>query len=170
MHRLTALALALMVSGCGATGSSPTDAPSQAASQAAGVEPSTSPDPTASPTSAADPDGTFVFVPGVMDCPGEVGGQCPSTSIAEALAEPGMPGIPLLMDGAILIEPDGSVWLCQRLTEDSPPSCDGARLVFENFELMAPSPEDLEAMALKELDGFRWVNDVTIMGEVTPGT
>ena len=153
MHRVLWLALALVVTGCGLTTSSPTDAGDLPAS----------PDATASPTSVAEPDGTLVFVPAIIDCPG----GCPSSSVSEALAEPGTPGTPLLVDGAVLIEPDGSAWLCERLTDDSPPSCDGARLLFENIELYAPS---LEANGVQELEGVQWLDNVTIPGEVTLGT
>jgi hypothetical protein len=153
MHRVLWLALALVVTGCGLTTSSPTDAGDLPAS----------PDATASPTSVAEPDGTFVFVPAIIDCPG----GCPSSSVSKALAEPGTPGTPLLVDGAVLIEPDGSAWLCERLTDDSPPSCDGARLLFENIELYAPS---LEANGVQELEGVQWLDNVTIPGEVTLGT
>jgi hypothetical protein len=44
--------------------------------------------------------------------------------------------------------------------------CDGASLRFENVDLYAPS---LEANGVQELDGFRWLDDVTIPGEVMPG-
>jgi hypothetical protein len=160
MHRLLSLALALVVTGCGITMSSQTDAQPQAASQAGNL--SASPAATGSPRSVAEPDGVFVFVPAVIDCPG----GCPTSSVSQALAEPGTPGTPLLVDGAVFIEPDGSAWLCERLTGDSPPSCDGASLRFENVDLYAPS---LEANGVQELDGFRWLDDVTIPGEVMPG-
>lgn len=160
MHRLLWLGFALLVTGCGVTVSSPTDDPSKAPSQAEDL-PAT-PDTTAAATSLPEPDGVFVFVPAVIDCPG----GCPTSSVSEALAEPGMPGTPLLVDGAVLIEPDGSAWLCERLTDSSPPSCDGARLLFENIELYAPS---LEANGVQESDGLRWLDDVTIPGEVMPG-
>jgi hypothetical protein len=160
MHRLLSLGLALVVTGCGVTMSSPTNAPSLATSQA--EELPASPDATASPRSAAEPDGIFVFVPAIIDCPG----GCPTSSVSQALPEPGTPGTPMLINGAVLIESDGRAWLCERLTEDSPPSCDGARLLFENVELYAPS---LEANGVRELDGLRWLDDVTIPGEVMPG-
>jgi hypothetical protein len=160
MHKLLSLALALVVTGCGITMSSQTDAQSQAASQAGNLF--ASPAATGSPRSVAEPDGVFVFVPAVIDCPG----GCPTSSVSQALAEPGTPGTPLLVDGAVFIEPDGSAWLCERLTGDSPPSCDGASLRFENADLYAPS---LEANGVQELDGFRWLDGVTIPGEVMPG-
>jgi hypothetical protein len=161
MHRLLWLGLALVVTGCGITLSSPSGVPSQAPSQAG--DPLTSSDATASHRTVAEADGIFVFVPAVIDCPG----GCPTSSVRQALAEPGTPGTPLLVDGAVLIEPDGSAWFCERLTDDSPPSCDGARLLFENAELYAPS---LEANGAQELDGLQWLDDVTIPGEVMPGT
>lgn len=161
MARVFVFVIALLVASCSTT-PPPTHAPSQASQ---GVDDlAVSPEATASPSDVAEPDGTFVFTPAAIDCPG----GCPTSSVSEALAEPGMPGIPLLVDGAVLIEPDGSAWLCERLTADSPPSCDGARLLFENLELFAPSPQDLEALGVQELGGFRWLSDVTLPGEVTP--
>lgn len=160
MQGLLRLAVALVMTGCGVTVSSPTDPPSPSTSQAV-AEPPASSDLSASPPSVVDPDGTFVFVPAAIDCPG----GCPTSSVSEALAEPGVAGTPLLVEGAVLIDPDGSAWFCEGLSEDSPPLCNGARLLFDNAELYAPS---LEANGVQELDGVRWLDHVTIPGEVTP--
>jgi hypothetical protein len=161
MHGLLRLAVAVVMTGCGVTVSSPTDSSSPSTSQAA-AEPPASSDLTASPQSDVEPDGMFVFVPAAIDCPG----GCPTSSVVEALAEPGVAGTPLLVEGAVLIDPDGSAWFCEGLTDDSPPLCNGARLLFDNVELYGPS---LEANGVQELDGVQWLDDVTIPGEVTPG-
>jgi hypothetical protein len=162
MHGLLRLAVALVMTGCGVTVSSPTDSQSPSTSQAV-AEPPASSDRTASPPpSVVEADGTFVFVPAAIDCPG----GCPSSSVSEALAEPGVAGTPLLVEGAVLIDPDGSAWFCEGLSEHSPPLCSGARLLFDNVELYAPS---LEVNGVQELDGVQWLDDVTIPGEVTPG-
>jgi len=159
MSRVIGVALALLVSGCGAIGSSPSDGPSQASSQAPASDPAGE-DASPSPASVAEPDGTFVFVPMMIDCPG----GCRTSSVSKAFAEPGVPGNPRLIAGALVIEPDGTAWLCEFLTGVSPPGCGGIRLRFDNIELYGPS---LETAELQEVRGLRWLDSVTISGEVT---
>jgi hypothetical protein len=95
-----------------------------------------------------------------MDCPGSPDG-CPSYTVGKAIAEPGQPGIPILVDGYVLIDPDGSGWYCETLTDSAPPQCAGARLAFDGLDLMDPA-------AFEELDGVRWSEQVQLLGEVTP--
>jgi hypothetical protein len=160
VHHLIRLTFVLALTGCAASTSTTTEPPPETTDVPASV--SASADPTESPSTAPiDADGTFLFTPAVIDCPD----GCPTSSISEALGDPGMPGIPMLVDGAILVEPDGTAWLCEGLTDASPPECDGARLRFENIDLYAPSMELQEA---EELDGVRWIPDLTLPGEVTP--
>jgi hypothetical protein len=159
------LLIALLVASCSTT---PPSTPSPSQASQGNDDLAASPEATASPSEVAEPDGTFVFTPGAMDCPGNPGGLCPSYTVAEAMAVPRQPGIPIAVDGYVLIEPDGSAWFCERLSADSPPSCDGTRLRFENLELFAPSPQDLEAHGMQELDGVRWSEQVQLLGEVTP--
>ena len=158
MHRLLLVGCALVMTGCGVT---PPGSTSTQSSTSSPADTGASPGATASATAEAEADGVFVFVPAVIDCPG----GCPESSISEALAEPGTPGTPMLVNGAVLIEADGSAWFCERLSEDSPPSCEGSRLLFENAEDYGPS---LEVNGVQELDGVRWLDDVTITGEVAP--
>ena len=164
MRRLHLLTLTLAMTGCAGATPTPSEAPSHAPSQAVGESLGSSPDATVSPRPAAETGGTFVFIPSVIDCPE----GCPIFSVSEALAEPQFPGVPITIRGAVVIEPDGSAWLCERLTGGSPPACDGVRLEFENIELWAPTPSSLEDNGGQELDGVRWL-EVRINGEVTPG-
>jgi hypothetical protein len=96
-----------------------------------------------------------------MDCPG----GCPSYSIPEAIALPRTPGEPMLVNGYLLIEPDGSGWYCETLTDSAPPHCAGDRLEFDGLDLMGQiAVEELT----EELDGVRWSEGLQFLGEVTP--
>ena len=148
--------ITMLLAGCGAAASqAPSAAPTASQSQA---EATPSETPSAAPSSSqVEAGGVFVFTPGIMDCPG----GCPSYSVAEALVEPGQVGIPILVDGHVLIEPDGSVWYCKTLTESEPPQCGGQRLEFDGVDLMDPA-------TFEELDGVRWSEQVQLLGEVRP--
>lgn len=155
------LALAIVMVGCGGTVSgsrspSPTTPEGETATSTAAGSPS----PTAS-AFPAEAGGVFVFTPGIMDCPGEPGGLCPSYTVAEAIVEPGQPGNPLIVRGFVLIEPDGTGWYCQTLTDSAPPQCAGQRLAFDGLDLMDPA-------MFEELDGVRWSEEAQLLGEVRP--
>jgi hypothetical protein len=146
------LALSVILVGCGAT-----------------VSETASPSPTAAAASAsqAEAGGTFMFTPGAMDCPANPGGLCPSYTVAEAIAAAGQPGTPLIVDGYALIEPDGTAWYCEMLTDSTPPQCAGERLAFDGLDVMGLEA-DLAAWGVEELDGVRWSDEVRLLGEVTP--
>ena len=159
MNAAQLLVLTIILAGCGAavfeTASPiPTTPESQSATTTAPDRPS----PAAS-ASQAEAGGVFVFTPGIMDCPGTPDG-CPSYTVAEAIAEPGQLGIPILVDGYVLIEPDGTGWYCETLTDSAPPQCAGERLAFDGLDLMDPA-------TFEELDGVRWSEQVQLLGEVT---
>ena len=167
MNAARLLGLAIIMAGCDATASeTPTpSSPALGSERAAAASETGSRTAPASPTPADSgpqvaPGGVFVFTPGIMDCPGSPDG-CPSYTVAEAIAEPGQPGIPIIVDGYVLIEPDGSGWYCQTLTDSSPPQCAGERLAFDGLDLMGEA-------GLEELDGVRWSEQVQLLGEVTP--
>jgi hypothetical protein len=155
------LALTIILVGCGATVSeSPSRNPTTPVSETATSTAPDSPSPAAS-ASQVEAGGVFVFTPGIMDCPGSPGGLCPSYTVAEAIAVPRQPGIPILVDGYVLIEPDGTAWYCETLTDSAPPQCAGERLAFDGLELMDPA-------GFEDLDGVRWSEQVQLLGEVTP--
>ena len=123
-----------------------------------------SPSPAAS-ASQAEVAGVFVVTPGAMDCPGEPGGLCPSYTVAEAIDVPRQPGISISVVGYVLIEPDGTGWYCETLTDSAPPQCAGERLEFEALDFLgAAGPDE----GFQELDGVRWSDEVQLLGEVTP--
>jgi hypothetical protein len=90
------IVIALLVASCSTTPALP-DGPS---GDRQGLDLPASSETTASPSAVGEPDGTFVFIPSAIDCPG----GCPTVSVSEAVAEPGEPGAPpILVEGAILI-------------------------------------------------------------------
>jgi hypothetical protein len=130
------LALAIILVGCGTTISEvPSPSPTTLESETATTAAPDSPSPAAS-ASQAEAGGVFVFTPGAMDCPGNPGGLCQSYTVAEAIAAAGQPGTPLIVDGYVLIEPDGTAWYCEALTDSAPPQCAGERLAFDGLDLI----------------------------------
>ena len=161
MRAAQLLALTIVLMGCGGPVSeSPSPGPTTLESEAATSTAADSPSPTAS-ASPAEAGGVFVFTPGAIDCPGEPGGLCPSYTVAEAIAEPGQPGSPLIVRGFVLIEPDGTGWYCETLTDSAPPQCAGERLAFDGLDLLDPA-------LFEELDGVRWSEEAQLLGEVRP--
>jgi len=123
-----------------------------------------SPPPSALPSQtrlASSPNGqaiaTLTLVNGV-----EADG--PGTSVSDAVTYVGVE--PQLVNGILLREADGAVWLCEVLLESSPPQCAEPRLRVENR-----LPEDkafVNGEGLHEADGVRWVEQVQLFGVVRP--
>lgn len=83
----------------------------------------------------------------------------PGISIAAAIADPGQP---VLVNGSLLVEPDGTAWLCEALGESFPPSCSGARLRVDNLDAAAGLPR------LASGGGATWSDgEVQLLGTVT---
>jgi hypothetical protein len=151
MGKIVCVPLILALAACGGTpaehsaGPSPTSAPATRTSEGAS--------PTATPTKPdPTPAGHFVRVLGIMDCPG----GCPSSSVSEALTEAGADVDPILVDGFLVVDDDGSVLFCEGLTDEVTPACEGERLAFEGqgaFELLA---------------GAQWSDEVQLLGTVHP--
>jgi len=69
-----------------------------------------------------------------------------------------------LVNGILLREADGTVWLCEVLLTSSPPQCAEPRLLVENW-----LPEDqtfVNGGGLHEAGGVRWVDQVQLFGVV----
>jgi len=101
---------------------------------------------------SADATGTIALISGgVVDGPG--------LSVSEAMA--GAPTEQVLVNGWLLIDGFGNIWLCETLVESNPPRFDGARLRVENYS-DAPSTE------FREADGVRWIPDsIQLFGNVS---
>lgn len=159
MRYLSLVAVALVLAACAST---------------AVATPTPSPVPTAvsTPTPAAPDEADAATITlgdfGIADGPGE--------SIASAIANAGAE--PRLVNGTMLKEADGTVWLCESLSESSPPDCEEPRLLVTN------NPEDHVVVGgedyysvfardqpgivdLQEEDGVRWVEDQQLFGIVS---
>ena len=68
--------------------------------------------------------------------------MCPSYTVAEAIDVPRQPGIPISVVGYVLIEPDGTGWYCETLTDSAPPQCAGERLEFEALDFLGAAGPD----------------------------
>jgi hypothetical protein len=131
MQRLTSLALlVLLATACASPADSPTTTPN--------------------PDGTADADGILTIAPGTAGGPG--------ITIAEALGTGG--GQPLLVNGALFVDQDGGVLLCDAIAESFPPQCGGLRLAVRGLDL--GSLPDLE-----EANGVRWAEQVQLLGTVT---
>jgi hypothetical protein len=150
--------LAAAVAACG--GGSPSTVPSSVANAAPSASldptPPTVPGATATPVPDGRATATITVEQGV-----EADG--PGASVRDAIANAAIG--PQLVNGILLREVDGTVWLCEVLLTSSPAQCAEPRLRVEN------RPEDeafVQGGGLHEADGIRWVERVQICGTVRP--
>jgi hypothetical protein len=133
--RVVFLLVALALAGCGGTGGSP---------------PPASDDP-ASPEPPSVGDGTLTVEPGSAGGPG--------ISIDEALASAGSE--PLLVNGALFVDGEGTMLLCSAIAESFPPQCAGTRLEVTGLDITS-------IPGVQEANGVRWVEQVQLFGTVSP--
>lgn len=134
MKRLTSLTLLIvLLAACSSTGDDARTDPGAGGSAAGG-----------------DADGILNVAQGTAGGPG--------IGIEEAIGNGG--GEPLLINGALLVEPTGRVLLCDALAESFPPQCGGMRLEVHGLDL-ASLPD------LQEANGVRWAEQVQLLGTVT---
>jgi hypothetical protein len=101
--------------------------------------------------------------------PGEPGAGEPTLVIVDG--DPGSAGITVTqaldhgptddivaVTGALFVDPDGTVRLCEAIAESFPPQCGGARLLVEGL--------DLASVELEEANGLQWAESVTLLGSV----
>jgi hypothetical protein len=149
------LAVALLLTGCSAVGGSPgetgggaTRASTRPSHGLASIGPSHS----VAPTDRDVPTGTLTVIPFTS-------ADGPGLGIAEAVA-----AAPLdreLVNGSLLIDPAGQVWLCEALDDATPPSCVGARLRVMGFPTTLPDD-------IQEASGVRWLaQPIQLLGNVT---
>ena len=87
---------------------------------------------------------------------GEPGG--PGMSVAEALEHQPTDDI-VTVTGALFVDPEGTVRLCDAIAESFPPQCGGARIVVEGLDLAAVSDLQTEG-------SISWAEGVTLLGSV----
>ena len=139
--------------------------------------PTPSPEPPAvsSPTPAAPDEAEAATITlgdfGIADGPGE--------SIVSAIANAGAE--PRLVNGTMLKEADGTVWLCEAVSDSSPRECDEPRLLVTNYpeDHVVVDGEDYYSVFardqpgivdLQEEDGVRWVEEQQLFGIVRAGS
>jgi hypothetical protein len=102
------------------------------------------------PPSATDPTLTIADASGAPDGP--------VLQVADAIANAG--NDPMHVQGALVIDPDGTIRLCEALAESFPPQCAGARVVVEGL--------DLDSLGeLQQGNGVRWLDSATLYGVVS---
>lgn len=164
MNRLLPLAvIALIATGTAACGSrTPSLAPSLAQSAAPGPTPIAAPDPTPVASQLAGMAQATITLGefGIADGPGG--------SVSDAVANAGTIERQLV-NGVLLTEVDGTVWLCDALLTSSPPDCAEPRLMVVN--LPPESPTDASRDGHHETNGVRWQDRVQLYGDVRlPGS
>ena len=130
-RRVSIMLLLVLLTACASAGDAPTTDPGSIGA-------------------GGDADGILTVAPGTAIGPG--------ISIEEAIGNGGAE--PLLVNGALVVDPDGRALLCDALAESFPPQCGGLRLEVRGLDL--GSLPDLE-----EANGVRWVEQVQLLGTVT---
>jgi hypothetical protein len=135
--RLAVLLGALLLTACGGGG---------------GATPPAS-DAPGSPTPAPHGDGTLTVEPGTAGGPG--------ISIDEALASAGSE--PLLVNGALFVDPEGTMLLCSAIAESFPPQCGGTRLQVTGIDISS-------IPGVQKANGVQWVERAQLLGTVAPAS
>lgn len=65
------------------------------------------------------------------------------------------------VQGSLLETSSGEVRLCGALSDEVPPTCQGAYLIVAEHDVLPSHWDEAE-----ELDGVRWVDDITLLGNV----
>jgi hypothetical protein len=160
MRRLLALTIIVVLAAC-------SDAATESASQSGRIVPSVEPSPTRPiPSDSGQALATLTLVNGaVADGPGK--------SVSAAIASAG--DEPQLVNGILLKDTEGTVWLCDLLLESSPPQCAPPRLLVENYpedHVVIDGQDFYSAFARdqpeppQEADGVRWVVGQQLLGVV----
>ena len=135
--RLAVLLGALTLAACGGSGGSTPPAS----------------DDLGSPAPAPIGDGTLHVEPGTAGGPG--------ISIEEALASAGSE--PLLVNGALFVDAEGTMLLCSAIAESFPPQCGGTRLEVTGLDISS-------IPGVQEANGVQWVEQLQLLGTVAPAS
>lgn len=85
-------------------------------------------------------------------------GSGPSLSVTEALTH-GPTDDLVTVTGALFVDADGTVRLCDAIAESFPPQCGGDRIVVTGLDLA-------DILDLQEENGVRWAESATLFGSV----
>ena len=94
----------------------------------------------------------------VLVIAGGAPGDGPGLTVAEALTH-GPTDDLVTVTGALFIDADGTVRLCDAIAESFPPQCGGDRIVVEGLDL-----DDIDD--IQEENGVRWSESITLLGSV----
>lgn len=150
--------LAVVLAACGTTGAS---TPESTATPPPSASPDPSTAPSESPDTSVEVDGTLTMVDGVS-----VGG--PGGSIADAL-DSGLTE-PMLVNGVIYKDTDGTIYLAASVTDAAAPTFGGPVLEVVNYP---DSPadwdmENAELLGLQEANGVIFNDNAQLYGVVAP--
>ncbi|MGZ8512087.1 MAG: hypothetical protein ACXWWL_01445 [Candidatus Limnocylindria bacterium] len=138
MRRLMlTLLIAIALSACASTG---------------GDDPITDDDPPSDPGPGTTADAILIVQDGAI-------ASGPGIRVTEALAFVG--GEPVLVNGALFIDAEGGVLLCEAIAESFPPQCGGARLEVQGL--------DPDGQLLEEANGVRWAEATQLLGRIVAG-
>lgn len=90
----------------------------------------------------------------------------PGISVGDAIAKSGVE--PLLVNGILLKEADGMIWLCTALMTSAPPRCAEPRLLVENWQQPPDDVTFVSSDGLHESAGVRWLEHMQLFGVVRP--
>ena len=85
-------------------------------------------------------------------------GAGPGMTVAEALSH-GPTDDLVTVTGALFVDADGTVRLCDAIAESFPPQCGGDRIVVEGLDL-----DDIDD--IQEENDVRWAESITLLGSV----
>ena len=85
-------------------------------------------------------------------------GDGPGLTVAEALTH-GPTDDLVTVTGALFVDADGTVRLCDAIAESFPPQCGGDRIVVEGLDL-----NDIDD--IQEENDVRWAESITLFGSV----
>ena len=154
-----------------AVGGGPNPAPGASSSQPAVSQPAVSQPAVVvpSPTPSVSPRPSNPATPGHGAAPtitlGAFGNaDGPGNSVSDAIANAGLGK--QLVNGILLKETDGTIWLCEMLLGSSPEQCAEPRLLVENSD---PAVQTFDAAdGAHIVDGVRWLDRVQLFGVVDP--
>jgi hypothetical protein len=145
--------IAAVTAACGAGAPSAVTSPAPSPAPSAATSPAT-----ATPTTSTPGGDTTA----TLTLEALVNADGPGLSVSDAIAYVGVE--PLLVNGVLLKQADGTVWLCAVVLNSSVPRCAEPRLLVKNSAL-----EDqtfVSGEGLHMVGGVRWVDHVQLFGVV----
>ena len=107
--------------------------------------------PAATPSAPTDEGWTLVITGGEP-------GAGPGISVSEALTHSPTDDI-VLVTGALFVNADGTVLLCDAVAESFPPQCGGERIAVDGLDLA-------NVAGLQEANGVQWAEGVVLLGSI----